>query len=496
MQTYQDYTKAPDKTKWLQTALQEYVNSAEYKKAQMEAEYMAGRDTAIIETVKVIYNMLGQAMTDFTAANNRISSNILHRLVSQRCSYSLGNGISFAGAQVQTYAPVKTEGMIENPRGRKTRIVDETKETLGDKFDNIVYSCAYWACGQGVCYTYVHKGHNRDAWEFDMFKATEFLPLYDEYTGKLRGGVRFWTLSWVDKRRPIIAVLYTEEGYQRFDTENRPPVFSSLLPVEDVRPYEETVLSTEADGEYVAGGSNYPMIPIVPLYCNESKTSVLDNLKAKIDALDLALSGFANDMQDVAQIYWTVTGANGASPQELEQLRDQAKFLHFLSIDGEHSSITPNTMEPPYAARESFIERIKKQIYDDFGALDVHTISAGSTNDHIDAAYQAMDEEADSFEYQIIQYIQQILAIIGIEDMPIFKRNKISNMKEQTEMVMLLANDLDRETILRKIPWLTPDEIPDILYRLDMEAQGRLEDVPTKDQDETAQEQPEEQDNQ
>ena len=80
MQTYQDYSKAPDKTKWLQTALQEYVNGAEYKKAQMEAEYMAGRDTAIIETVKVIYDMLGRAMTDFTAANNPYIADEIERI--------------------------------------------------------------------------------------------------------------------------------------------------------------------------------------------------------------------------------------------------------------------------------------------------------------------------------------------------------------------------------------------------------------------------------
>jgi hypothetical protein len=85
-----------------------------------------------------------------------------------------------------------------------------------------------------------------------------------------------------------------------------------------------------------------------------------------------------------------------------------------------------------------------------------------------------MDEEADDFEYQACEFIQQILALMGIEDTPVFKRNRISNEKEQVEMVMLEANYLDDETILSKLPNITPDEVAHILARKDIEDQGRF----------------------
>ena len=76
-----------------------------------------------------------------------------------------------------------------------------------------------------------------------------------------------------------------------------------------------------------------------------------------------------------------------------------------------------------------------------------------------------MDEEADDFEYQCIEAIRGILNIIGIDDMPIFQRNRISNRMEQTQMVMMAANYLDEETILRKLPFITPDEVDSIIAR-------------------------------
>ena len=472
MITYQDFLKADNKTKWLQSALVEYTGSAEYKKALMEGEYMAGRDTTIVDTVKVLYDMTGRPMTDFTAANNRISSNILHRLISQRCTYSLGNGISFASRKQQ--------------RGEdgKVQTVDSVKEMLGNKFDNAVYRAAYWACGDGESYTYIHKGHYEDKWEFDLFKKAEFLPLYDEYTGKLRGGIRFWSLDMKDKTRPIIAILYTEEGYQRYETPEKKYGYAALEPVGKVTPYTEKVRVSEADGVEVVGSEENSVFPIVPLYPNESHASALDNLKTKIDALDMALSGFANDMEDVAQIYWLVNGGLGASDDELTAMRDKAKLLHILNIDGDHSSITPYTQEPPYNARQAFIQEMVQKIYSDYGALNVINISAQQrTATEIEAAYQPMDEEADAFEYQIIEYIQQILAVIGLDDVPVFKRNRISNQKEQTEMIMLAASVLDKQTILEKLPWVSVDEVDDILSRADAESYNRLEEEPPQEEE-------------
>ena len=111
-------------------------------------------------------------------------------------------------------------------------------------------------------------------------------------------------------------------------------------------------------------------------------------------------------------------------------------------------------------------------MYEGFGALDVHQLSAGSTNDHIDAAYQPLDEEADDLEFQVIEFVQQLGALFGIgEDKctPQFKRNRISNQSEQVAMIVQEAAWLDEETIIKKLPNVTPDEIEEIMKRKSVE---------------------------
>ena len=162
---------------------------------------------------------------------------------------------------------------------------------------------------------------------------------------------------------------------------------------------------------------------------------------------------------------------------DLARFRDRLKINHIAVADTDNSAVTPYSQDIPFSARQAYLDSIRAGLYEDFGGLDVHTIAAGATNDHIDAAYQPLDEEADDFEYQIIDFIQQLLALNGISDMPVFKRNRISNQMEQVQMVMLEAEYLDDETILRKLPNITIDEVTEILKRKDADEIAQLGDI-------------------
>lgn len=470
MITYQDYENAQDKTKWLQSAINKYRGSAEYRRAVEEQEYMAGRNVAILKIQRIIYDMAGIPMVNFAASNHKIRNRAIHRLVTDRCSYSLGNGVSFAGKNKQ--------------RGKdgKTTTVDPTKAILGDRFDRAIYRTAYWALSNGESFLYVHKGHDEDRWEYNLFKKTEFLPLYDEKSGRLRGGIRFWSLEW--GKRPINAILYTEEGHTRYETPTGRNSISALEQVDELKPYMETVTESEAYGEEVIANT-MPMLPIFPLYSGENRSSALDCLQPEIDASDMVLSGFCNDINDIAQVYWLVSGAMGMNENDKRQLLDRLILQHMAVVDGENSKIEGFTQEIPYAAREKCLKMLRDQMYEKWGGFDVHTVEAGATNDHIDAAYWPMDEEADSFEYELIEMIQNILKMMGIEDVPQFKRNKVSNQMEQTQMVMLAADALDEQTILEKLPWITVDEVDDIMARMDGEALVRFEPEETDEPEET-----------
>lgn len=453
MYTYQDFINEPNKLNAINSAISHHLNSDIYKTAKSADEYDHQRNETILNYVKTIFTLTGTPVEDFTASNNKLCSNFFHRLNTQRCTYLLGNGVSFSDHKETT---VNEEGIEVT--------IDTTKETLGNRFDSDVKKLGYKSLIHGVSFGY---------WNVDrlhMFPITEFVPLWDEDTGSLRAGIRFWRL---DENKPMIAVLYEEDGYTKYKSNAK--VGMDFEEIQPKRSYKITVSVSEEDGEEVIGEENYGILPIVPIWGSDLHQSTLVGMKEKIDSFDLIRSGFANDLTDCAQIYWILENCGGMSDDELARFRDRLKITHIATVDTDNSKATPYTQEVPYSARAAYLTEIRNGIYEDFGALDVHAVAAGATNDHIDAAYQPMDEEADDFEYQVTEFIQQILKLIGIEDTPVFKRNRISNQKEQTDMVLSAAEYLDDETILQKLPFVTVDEVAGILARKAQDSEDRFD---------------------
>ena len=448
MITYQDFLSADDREKFIVSSIASYRRSKPYQTALDANEYDAQRNVTVVNNVKKIYDITGVSAPDPISTNNRLPSNFFHRLNTDRCSYSLGNGISFSAQDGST-------------DGRN-------KEALGVDFDTMLFDAGYLALIHGVSYIYVGGRENV------LFPMTEFLPLPDEETGAIRAGIRFWSLDW--RRRPGYCVLYEEDGYTRYRSKDGKAGLSQLEIMQEKTAYRVTVQSSAADGEEIVGQENYGVLPIVPVYASRTKESTLVGMRPNIDAYDMIHSGFANDLQDCAQIYWLISNAMGMDDNDVAKLRDRLLFQHMAVVDTtDGANVTGYTHEIPHAARTECLNAIRNRIYEDFAVLDVHTVSAGATNDHIDAGYQSMDEEADQFEYWIIKAVQQIERILGLEPLvPLFKRNKISNMQEQTEMVLSALQIIDRKTALTKLPWITVDEIDEILNNLDREEARRI----------------------
>lgn len=442
MYTYQDYEAAVEKGRmlaFLRDAIEEHRGSDAYKIALDADAYDAQKNVTINEVVRRIYSAAGVPTEDFTASNNRIASSFFRRLNVQRCTYSLGNGVDFDA--------------------------DGVKEKLGAKFDTRLYNLAYMAMKHGRCYGF----WNVD--ELHVFPFTEFVPLVDEWTGALRAGIRYWCLDW--GKKPVTAVLYTEQGYARYVSKGGAGL--ALEEAEPLRAYRVTVQHTEAGGDEIIGEENYGSLPIVPMYANDRHESTLIGMRAAIDSYDLIQSGFANDLTDTAQLFWLIGNAGGMTDEDLQQFMDRIRLTHVAVADTDNSSVTSYAQEPPYNAREAYLARIEKSIYRDFGAFDPQSVAAGTvTATQINAAYQTMDEEADFFEYQVIEFVQQLLRLQNIEATPQFKRNRISNQAEQVNMVMAEADYLDDETVLDLLPNINPDMKEQIMLRRYEEGAERL----------------------
>ena len=422
MLTYQDYERAADKLDFLRRLRQQHEGSEALELARIATCYDRQQNVTICEFVRRLYTLSGRAVQDYTASNHRIASNFFSRLVTQRAAYSLGNGISFARPGI--------------------------KERLGEDVDERLFAAGRLAIAHGAAYLF---------WNVDrlhVFPMTEFAPLYDEGSGALRAGLRYWRIA---QGRPIQACFYEEAGMTRLVDSGEG--FCALGAREAYRP-----------GEAGRGA-----LPIVPLYGSRYRQSAIVGMRQAIDSFDLIRSGFADDLADCAEIYWLLENVGGMSDAELARFRDRLKFTHIAQADtGGEGRVTPYVQQVPYEARMAYLDHIRSGIYEDFGALDVSRLASGKrTATEIRAAYQPLDEQADDFEYQVIGAVRALTRLFGKEATPIFARNRIADQAEQVKLVMAEQAVLDRETILRKLPNISVDEVSAILARPSLEETAR-----------------------
>lgn len=438
IRTYEDLLDLPEgndteKIAFILSAIWEYKASEQYKNAVIAYDYFRRRNVTINEYRKLLYTLSGEAVPDNFSANYKFCNAFFQIFVEQENSYLLGNGVTFNDAS--------------------------TKEKLGgDRFDNKLMELGEYALWGAVSYGFFNLDH------IDTFKSTEFVPLIGEEDGALHAGIRFWQ---IDNTKPLRATLYEEDGYTdyiwringRGETEE-----GQILHAK--RPYVQIVATTPADGTEILDGENYPGFPIVPLWGNLTHQSEIVGLREKIDGYDLIQSGFANDLDDCSQIYWTIQNAGGMDDVDLAKFLDRLKVVKAAVVEDDGARAESHTVDIPYQARMTALADIRDSLYRDAMALDTDKISAGNvTATAINAAYENLDLKCDRFEMCVSDFIDNLLKLIGVEDSPNFKRTKVTNLAEETQMVISASQFLDDETILKHLPFLSPDEIEEVLER-------------------------------
>ena len=187
-------------------------------------------------------------------------------------------------------------------------------------------------------------------------------------------------------------------------------------------------------------------------------------MREKIDGYDLIQSGFANDLDDASQIFWIIENTGGGMDDvDMAKFIERLKTVKAVAIDGEGKA-EAHTIEVPHEARMQALGNLRDSLYRDAMALDTDKISAGNvTATAIEASYENLTLKCDEFESCVVDFIYALLALLGIDDSPTFKRSKIVNMAEDTQIVLSSAQYLDDETILRHLPFLNADEVDSIL---------------------------------
>lgn len=469
MLTYQDLTliDPADEGKrmaFVRAVISDHKASEVYKYAVLGYEYDHKRNTTIMKYEKTLRTLTGKEIPDRWSPNHKTTRNFFNYFTTQENQYLLGNGAEWQD--------------------------ETTKDVLGEDFDIKLQKAGKFALTQGEAFGFFNLDH------LDVFELREFAPLYDEENGSLRSGVRFWR---IDDTKPLRAVLYEEDGYTSYiwnerDSEGKVINEEGRI-LEAKKPYVLKTRTSIADGTVIYDGQNYPTFPVVPLWGNPLHQSELVGIQEQIDAYDLIKNGFLNDL-DTAQLYWVIKGAGGMDDPDLAQFMMRLKQTHFASLEPDEE-VTPVAVNIPSDAREKLLDRLERDLYKDYGALNVNDISGGAvTATQILAAYEPLNSKADQFEYCVLDFINGILTVAGIDpenEWPTFTRSKLVNVSEEVQTVLQAAEALSDEYVTRKILNLLgdSDQADEIIKQRDADELERGEvtnNSPSEEEEEEANE--------
>lgn len=415
---------------FLISAITQYKGTELYRNTLKAKAYFNG-ETDIRFRKKEYINENGVKVVDIYKANNTISTDIFKKIILQESSTLFAKGVNI------------------NP---------EIKDNFSKMFDIKLQRLGIESSLGGTAYGYVTPTKNGLTLEY--FSADEFVPIVDVFTGDLVAGIRFIQL---DSNLPMKIELYEIDGLTTFVTDG-----SQDIRILDEKRNYYTITESDALSKTVYE-RNYSILPVIPLYNGLSKKSRLNRaLKTKIDLLEIILSDFGNNLEDMQDVYWTIKNYDGQGLSEFIREMKQHKAIKV----GDDGDVKSHTTDVPYQAREAAIKILKKQIFSDSMALDTEDMTGTLTTVEINARRENLNLKIDDFENEahnfmnsVMQIYQEIYGEVEKYNLT-FIRSGLINETEIIDNIIKIRSDIDHRTALELNPMIDNDNIDVILERM------------------------------
>ena len=437
MITFNDFEKNKSES-YILDIINNFKGSQRYRDAITARDYYNGMNTEINRRLQLFRNSKGEKEIDIFVANNQIANEYYKKIVMQENSYLLGNGPT---------------------------LPDEIKDNFSRTFDQRFFEAGLSALIDGVGWIYCSLDKNNKMM-LSTWGGAEFIPLFDERTGALMAGIRFWQ---IDINKPMYVELYEIDGKTTY--------ISAEQKLEILEPKQNYIIKKDtikAMDLVEITESGFGMLPIFPLYANFQKvTTLTPALKQKLDLWDIVMSDFGNNLEDSKDLYWVLTNYGG---QDISEFLAEYKKYKIIQTDSEGSA-EAKTIEVPWQAREVLLNALKKEIFQSAMALDTEELSGSNlTNVAIKSIMANLDLKTDDFEIQALNTLYAIMELYysyfggNIDELTIeLKRRTIINDTEVVQLIYTMREDIDQRTALEKNPLISPEEIEEILKRSEKE---------------------------
>lgn len=386
-------------------------------------------------------------------ADNRIPRNFHGLIVNQKASY------------VFTVPPIFDVGST----ARNKRIT----EVLGDEYAKNCMELCVNAANTSV--GWIHYWSNDDGFDWAVVDSKEVIPVFDgSLKHRLIGAMRVYgTIDESDGEQYAVYEYWTDRQCQAFRMRVSDTVEKGLAYY-----YMFTAPGTkEPIAEY---NHDFEEVPFIPFWNNNIHTDDLKNIKPLIDVYDKVYSGFINDLDDIQELIFVLSGYGGT---ELNTFLNELKKYKTIKLDedAEHPGVSTLSIEIPIEARNSVLEATRKAIFEQGQGFDPQPENFGNqSGEALKFMYSLLEMKSGLMETEFrLGFAKLIRAICKFENLDCdniiqtWTRNRIKNDLELAQICRDSEGIVSRQTILKNHPFVTDAEAE--LKQLEKEEQENLE---------------------
>lgn len=327
-------------------------------------------------------------------------------------------------------------------------------EALGDNFLKTIRALDVEACNSGCAWLHWwldNKG-GKKVFKYASVPSDQVLPVLDDtLEDTFNRLIRYYKIV----RTEGIA----KKSYLRVEVWDAMKCEYFLLPG-DVD--FTTILGARDDGTLL---HNLGRIPFIMCPNNNRHQSSLKKYKGLIDAYDIVLSGYVNDVMDIQQVIYILENYAGT---DLGAFTDDLKKYKAVTvgndgIDGAKGDLRTLAIDIPVEARNALLEILKKQIYVAGQALSRDIESVGNASgETLKFFYRDLDLKVGDKEVEFSVSFKELARVIcETFNIPIskaiqltFTRNRISNDKETAEICKSSVGIIPQKLIWANHPFV------------------------------------------
>ncbi len=325
-------------------------------------------------------------------------------------------------------------------------------EALGDDFLKTSRKLDIEACNSGCAWLHYWVDINKKAIEYAIVPSDQVIPIMaDSLKEKIERLIRYY---------PIIRTEgIAKKHYLRIE-------------VWDDVSCEYFIVPGDRDSFTLGGARDdgtichkHGKIPFIMFPNNNRHQGNLAKYQGLIDAYDIVVSGYVNDVMDIQQVIYILENYGG---EDLDEFRKDLKRFKTVSvgndgIDGSNGDLRTLTIDIPVEARNSLLDYLKKQIYTAGQALSRDVTSVGNASGQtLKFFYRDLDLKVGDKEVEFTAGFKELIRAIceykGVaikEPISItFTRNRISNDQETAQICKDSVGVIPTELIWANHPFV------------------------------------------